>query len=72
MPNTKNERERKLDQSLRDTFPASDPNSQNEVDHKPVRPIDRKPAHIDRDNVKKLADEVAKKLGRKEDLTGGR
>ena len=57
------EKDRKLDKTLEDTFPASDPSSDNVSDKTAVRPVDRQPAPVDLDNVKKLADEVKDKLG---------
>ena len=57
------EADRKLKETLKDTFPASDPLSSNEVDEVPVRPVDRQPADLDRANVDKLAEEVRRKLG---------
>ena len=43
MTEVKHDHDRKLNKSLEDTFPASDPNSRNETEKEPVRPIDRKP-----------------------------
>lgn len=55
----KSELEKDLDQALKDTFPASDPVSVGEVtSDTPDRPIDRRPAEINRAAVDKLAEEV--------------
>ncbi len=53
--------EKKLNDTLKESFPASDANSSNEVDVRPVRPEDRKPAKIDKALVDKLAEEVRQK-----------
>ena len=53
--------EKKLDRSLKESFPASDANSSNQVDHEPVRPVHRKPAKIDQHTVDKLAEQVRRK-----------
>ena len=53
---------KKLDETLKESFPASDPSSTNQSDPEPVRPIDRKPAHIDQNLVDKLAREAAEKM----------
>ena len=65
MQDTKSDHDknRQLDKSLEDTFPASDPSSKNQTDAHPVRPIDRQPAPLDRATVDKLANEVKEKLG---------
>ena len=52
-----------LDKALKETFPASDATSTNEVDRKPVRPLHRKPAKIDKGLVDELAREVERKTG---------
>ena len=53
--------EKKLDQALRESFPASDANSTNEVDAEPVRPVHRKPAEVDQHTVDKLAEQVKRR-----------
>lgn len=53
--------DKELNESLKDSFPASDPSSGNQTEKKPVRPVDRKPAKIDKELVDRLAKEVDKK-----------
>jgi hypothetical protein len=57
----KHESDKDLDRALKDTFPASDPTSGNRIDEKPVRPVHRRPAKIDKALVDKLAKEVERK-----------
>jgi hypothetical protein len=49
-------------ETLKDSFPASDPASSNQVDKRPVRPEDRQPAEIDHEKVVELSEEVRSKL----------
>jgi hypothetical protein len=59
----KDELERQLDDALEHTFPASDPVSVGEpTSSKPERPLDRRPALIDKGLVDELAQKVAGKL----------
>ena len=59
----KDELERQLDDALEHTFPASDPVSVGEpTSSEPERPLDRRPALIDKDLVDELAQKVAGKL----------
>jgi hypothetical protein len=53
--------EEKLTKTLKETFPASDPSSGNIIEHTPTRPVDRKPAELDKATVDKLAEEVKAK-----------
>ncbi len=50
-----------LHKALKETFPASDPVSANEVDKEGVRPAHRKTPIIDKDLVNDLAKEVEEK-----------
>lgn len=59
---TKPHSDEKLDDTLKESFPASDPNSGNVIDKHPSRPADRKPAKIDKATVDKLAEEVQRRL----------
>jgi hypothetical protein len=63
MPTNKSkpEQDRDLNKALKQSFPASDPASSNETDEIPVRPIDRKPAVIDKTSVDALAKEASRK-----------
>lgn len=60
------ELEQQLDSALQGTFPASDPVAVGDFTaEQPDRPIDRRPAPIDKNLVAKLAREVAdRKKGR--------
>jgi hypothetical protein len=59
---SKAELNEELDDALKDTFPASDPVAVGATTSgKPDRPIDRKPALIDKELVQELADHVAAK-----------
>ena len=62
MPGTEKKRSENetLHKSLKDTFPASDPVSANEVDEG-LRPAGRKTPVLDRALVDELAKEVAEK-----------
>ena len=62
MPSTEKKRgeNETLHKALKDTFPASDPVSANEVDEG-VRPAGRKPPILDKALVEELAQEVAEK-----------
>ncbi len=55
---TKAEVDAKLDEALKETFPASDPSSTNVADAKPVRPVHRLPPLIDPGLVEELARRV--------------
>jgi len=60
---SKAELDKQLDDALKDTFPASDPVTIGEAHAtEPDRPIDRKPALLD----KELAHELAEHLKQKE------
>ncbi len=63
MPTTKSkpEQDRDLNKTLEQSFPASDPASTNQTDETPNRPIDRKPAIIDKKSVDALAKEADRK-----------
>ncbi len=53
-----------LDEALKATFPASDAFAiGDETSDTPDRPLDRKPARIDKALVDRLAREVAKRKG---------
>jgi hypothetical protein len=59
---SKAELNEELDDALKDTFPASDPIAVGATTSgEPDRPIDRKPALIDKALVQELADRVAAK-----------
>jgi hypothetical protein len=59
---SKAELDQELDAALKGTFPASDPVAIGEATSaKPDRPIDRKPALLDKELVHKLAEHVAAK-----------
>ena len=58
---TKRELEHELHESLKGTFPASDPVSPNRTDGTPDRPLDRRPAKVDKTAVNELAKQVPKK-----------
>jgi hypothetical protein len=61
----KDELERQLDDALEHTFPASDPVSVGEpTSSEPERPLDRRPALIDKGLVDELAKKVAGKLSK--------
>jgi hypothetical protein len=61
----KDELERQLDDALEQTFPASDPVSVGETtSSEPERPLDRRPALIDKGLVDELAKKVAGKLSK--------
>jgi hypothetical protein len=55
------ETERELDQALEQTFPASDPVAVADEDKEPVRPVDRRPAPLDRATVDRLAEQLDKR-----------
>lgn len=58
----KAELDERLDEALEETFPASDPVAIGDTTSaKPDRPVDRKPAPIDKALVERLAQEVDKK-----------
>lgn len=58
----KAELDEQLDEALEETFPASDPVAIGDATAaKPDRPVDRKPARIDKALVDRLAREVGKK-----------
>ena len=61
--NNKRELDKKLDDALDATFPASDPVSVGEASRKPKGRADRAPAPLDTGLVKRLAKKVAKKKG---------
>lgn len=62
---SKEELERQLDEALKATFPASDAIAVGQpTGTRPLRPLDRMPARIDKDLVDRLADQVPGK-GRK-------
>lgn len=65
----KAQKDRELNEALKQTFPASDPLSSNEADDEPVRPRNRKPALFDPTLVHRLAERVGeqmkKRMGRK-------
>ncbi|MFT3732341.1 MAG: hypothetical protein QM780_13145 [Hyphomicrobium sp.] len=55
----KAEIDKELDEALNETFPGSDPIAvDRKDDNKPVRPVDRKPAEIDKDLVDRLAEKA--------------
>jgi hypothetical protein len=58
----KRQHEKDLNTALEQTFPASDALSDNEVDHRPLRPVHRLPPLID----KKLVDDLAKRVEKKQ------
>ena len=58
---TKQEKDRDLSKALEQSFPASDPASTNQSDETPVRPVDRKPAIIEKSSVDVLAKEASRK-----------
>ncbi len=58
---TKQEKDRDLNKALEQSFPASDPASTNQSDETPVRPINRKPAIIEKSSVDALAKEASRK-----------
>jgi len=59
---TKAELDEQLDDALKDTFPASDPVAIGEAHaSEPDRPIGRKPALLDKDLVRELADHLKQK-----------
>jgi hypothetical protein len=58
---TKQEKDRDLDKSLEQSFPASDPMSTNKAEDKPTRPMERKPAEIEKSSVDALAKEASRK-----------
>ena len=60
--------DKKLDKALKDSFPASDPPAvgQSERAAPDERPVDRKPAKIDHDLVKHLAEKVDEKQKRQQ------
>jgi hypothetical protein len=56
------ELDQELDDALENTFPASDPVAVGDVtSDEPERPVNRRPARIDKALVDKLAKEVADK-----------
>lgn len=60
---SKEELEQELDTALRQTFPASDPIAVGDPTAiEPERPIDRKPALLDKELVRELAKNVSAKL----------
>ena len=60
---SKEELEQELDIALRQTFPASDPIAVGDPTAiEPERPIDRKPALLDKELVRELAKNVSAKL----------
>ena len=58
---SKAELDKQLDTDLKQTFPASDPLPIGEPSTEPDRPIDRRPALLDKELVHQLADNVAAK-----------
>lgn len=50
-----------LDEALKETFPASDPQSIGRESKAPDRPIDRRPPFIDPESVRRLARRVSRK-----------
>lgn len=59
---TKAELDEQLDDALEDTFPASDPVAIGEAHaSEPDRPVGRKPALLDKDLVRELADHLKQK-----------
>ena len=60
--------DKNLDKALKDSFPASDPPAvgQSERAAPAERPVDRKPAKIDHDLVKRLAEKVEEKQKRQQ------
>ena len=65
-PTSRDRLERKVDQQVENTFPASDPYSVDKVSREPsdATPADRKPPQIDSTLVRKLAKRVQAKTGR--------
>jgi len=59
---TKSELDRELNDALKGTFPASDPVAVGEVTStEPDRPVDRKPALLDKELAHELADHLKQK-----------
>lgn len=58
---SKSEQDCDLNKSLEQSFPASDPASSNKSDETPVRPMNRKPAIIEKTSVDALAKEASRK-----------
>lgn len=61
---TKSEKDEELSEALDQTFPGSDPVTGTEVDEGPVRPVDRKPAKIDKALVEELSRKVKRDHGK--------
>jgi len=59
---TKSQVDRELDESLKETFPASDAPASNEADEAAVRPKDRRPPLFDKNLVNRLADKLGERL----------
>jgi hypothetical protein len=57
-PQAKKEADEMLSEALEQTFPCSDPVAENQVDEGPVRPVDRRPALIDKALVNELAKSI--------------
>lgn len=55
---SKKQADKDLDETLKETFPASDAPATNEPEIEPVRPANRKPAVIDMALVERLARRV--------------
>lgn len=59
---SRTELDAELDEALQETFPASDPIAVGEVTGtEPDRPLDRRPAKLDKDLVEELARNVGAK-----------
>ncbi len=58
MSQTKKKAEKTLDRQVEQSFPASDPYSPDDFSREPPpgTPVERKPPHIDKELVRKLAE----------------
>ena len=52
--------DKKLNEALKHTFPASDPITPGDAETIPSRPIERKPAEIDKSSVDRIAEQIPK------------
>jgi hypothetical protein len=57
----KAELDKELDEALDETFPGSDPIAVDRKDDEPIRPVDRRPAAIDKELVEKLSEKAKSK-----------
>ncbi len=58
---SKSEIDKELDTALDETFPASDAIAVDRTEDEPIRPVDRKPALIDKGLVEKLSEQAKTK-----------